>query len=54
MLLFLNSIKDADWNEIRMEYSQKLLAMFLSGHPNHQLIFMHLWQIESIYLTNAF
>ncbi|KAI0057116.1 Not1-domain-containing protein [Artomyces pyxidatus] len=42
------------WNEIRLEYSQKLLAMFLAGHPNHQLVFMRIWQIQPTYLTNAF
>jgi CCR4-NOT transcription complex subunit 1 len=30
------------------------LAMFLAGHPNHQLVFMRIWQIEPSYLTNAF
>ncbi|KAI0306727.1 Not1-domain-containing protein [Multifurca ochricompacta] len=43
-----------EWNEIRSEYSQKLLAMFLAGHPNHQLVFMRIWQIRPAYLTNAF
>ena len=28
--------------------------MFLAGHPNHQLVFMRIWQIEPSYLTNAF
>ncbi len=28
--------------------------MFLGGHPNHQLVFMRIWQIEPTYLTNAF
>ena len=28
--------------------------MFLAGHPNHQLVFMRIWQIEPEYLTNAF
>lgn len=28
--------------------------MFLAGHPNHQLVFMRIWQIEPAYLTNAF
>ena len=27
--------------------------MFLAGHPNHQLVFMRIWQIEPSYLTNA-
>ncbi|KAH9981460.1 Not1-domain-containing protein [Lactifluus volemus] len=43
-----------EWNEIRSEYSQKLLAMFLAGHPNHQLVFMRIWQIRPAYLTSAF
>lgn len=42
------------WNEIRAEYAQKLLNMFLLGHPNHQLVFMRIWQIQPSYLTNAF
>ncbi|KAI0028354.1 Not1-domain-containing protein [Vararia minispora EC-137] len=42
------------WNEIRLEYSQKLLSMFLAGHPNHQLVFMRIWQIRPTYLTDAF
>jgi hypothetical protein len=28
--------------------------MFLQGHPNHQLVFMRMWQIEPSYLTDAF
>jgi hypothetical protein len=48
------SVQDPNWNEIRLEYSRKLLAMFLAGHPNHQLVFMRLWQIEPTYLTDAF
>lgn len=28
--------------------------MFLAGHPNHQLVFMRIWQIEPNYLTTAF
>jgi CCR4-NOT transcription complex subunit 1 len=47
-------MKDPNWNEIRTEYTQKLLAMFLAGHPNHQLVFMRMWQIEPTYLTDAF
>ncbi|KAF8197388.1 Not1-domain-containing protein [Pholiota molesta] len=31
-----------------------LLAMFLAGHPNHQLVFMRIWQIDPSYLTTAF
>lgn len=50
----LLQVPDANWNEIRVEYSRKLLAMFLAGHPNHQLVFMRLWQIEPTYLTDAF
>lgn len=46
--------QDLPWNDIRLEYSRKLLAMFLAGHPNHQLVFMRIWQIEPSYLTNAF
>ncbi|THG98906.1 hypothetical protein EW026_g3357 [Hermanssonia centrifuga] len=42
------------WSEIRLDYTQRLLAMFLAGHPNHQLVFMRIWQIEPKYLSNAF
>ena len=28
--------------------------MFLAGHPNHQLVFMRIWQIDPTYLTTAF
>ncbi|KAJ3762971.1 Not1-domain-containing protein [Lentinula raphanica] len=50
----LLQVPDAPWNEIRLEYSRKLLTMFLAGHPNHQLVFMRIWQIQPTYLTDAF
>ncbi|EJF62472.1 Not1-domain-containing protein [Dichomitus squalens LYAD-421 SS1] len=50
----LLQVPQASWNDIRLEYTQRLLAMFLAGHPNHQLVFMRIWQIEPAYLTNAF
>ncbi|KAH9483822.1 CCR4-NOT transcription complex subunit 1 [Psilocybe cubensis] len=50
----LLQVPDLPWNDIRLEYSRKLLGMFLAGHPNHQLVFMRIWQIEPSYLTNAF
>ncbi|KAF9244222.1 Not1-domain-containing protein [Melanogaster broomeanus] len=50
----LLQVPDQNWNDIRLEYSRKLLAMFLAGHPNHQLVFMRLWQIEPTYLLDAF
>ncbi|OSD02780.1 Not1-domain-containing protein [Trametes coccinea BRFM310] len=50
----LLQVPQSSWNEIRLEYTQRLLAMFLAGHPNHQLVFMRIWQIEPAYLTNAF
>jgi CCR4-NOT transcription complex subunit 1 len=28
--------------------------MFLQGHPNHQLVFMRIWQIQPDYLMTAF
>lgn len=28
--------------------------MFLAGHPNHQLVFMRMWQIKPSCLTTAF
>ena len=30
-----------------------MLSMFLASHPNHQLVFMRIWQIEPTYLINA-
>ncbi|KNZ75310.1 General negative regulator of transcription subunit 1 [Termitomyces sp. J132] len=50
----LLQVPEPSWKEIRLEYSRKLLAMFLAGHPNHQLVFMRIWQIQPSYLTNAF
>ncbi|KAG6832730.1 hypothetical protein H0H92_012302 [Tricholoma furcatifolium] len=50
----LLQVPETSWNEIRLEYSRKLLGMFLAGHPNHQLVFMRIWQIEPTYLTTAF
>ncbi|KAG6854974.1 hypothetical protein C0991_009797 [Blastosporella zonata] len=50
----LLQVPEPSWNDIRLEYARKLLAMFLAGHPNHQLVFMRIWQIEPSYLTNAF
>ncbi|KAJ3817702.1 hypothetical protein F5880DRAFT_1603060 [Lentinula raphanica] len=50
----LLQVSDASWNEICLEYSRKLLTMFLAGHPNHQLVFMRIWQIQPTYLTDAF
>lgn len=31
-----------------------MLGIFLAGHPNHQLVFMRIWQIDQKYLTQAF
>jgi CCR4-NOT transcription complex subunit 1 len=42
------------WGVTQQEYASKLLAMFLAGHPNHQLVFMRIWQIDPNYLTSAF
>ncbi|KAI0646780.1 Not1-domain-containing protein [Trametes meyenii] len=50
----LLQVPQPTWNDVRLEYTQRLLAMFLAGHPNHQLVFMRIWQIEPAYLTNAF
>ncbi|KAJ8507174.1 hypothetical protein ONZ45_g10423 [Pleurotus djamor] len=50
----LFQVPSQNWNEIRREYCRKLLSMFLAGHPNHQLVFMRMWQIEPTYLTDAF
>ncbi|EKM82840.1 hypothetical protein AGABI1DRAFT_97790 [Agaricus bisporus var. burnettii JB137-S8] len=50
----LLQVPDPKWNDIRLEYSRKLLSMFLAGHPNHQLVFMRIWQINPGYLTTAF
>ncbi|KZT74256.1 Not1-domain-containing protein [Daedalea quercina L-15889] len=45
---------NTNWGEIRVDYTERLLSLFLAGHPNHQLVFMRIWQIEPTYLTNAF
>ncbi|KAI0928230.1 hypothetical protein AcW2_004306 [Taiwanofungus camphoratus] len=50
----LLQVPQPTWCEIRLEYTQRLLAMFLAGHPNHQLVFMRIWQIQPTYLTTAF
>ncbi|KAI0637267.1 Not1-domain-containing protein [Trametes polyzona] len=50
----LQVLPQMPWNDIRREYTQRLLAMFLAGHPNHQLVFMRIWQIQPGYLTDAF
>ncbi|KAI0698481.1 Not1-domain-containing protein [Cytidiella melzeri] len=50
----LLQVTNLPWNEIRREYTQRLLAMFLAGQPNHQLVFMRIWQIEPQYLLTAF
>ncbi|KAH6909843.1 hypothetical protein BKA70DRAFT_1425557 [Coprinopsis sp. MPI-PUGE-AT-0042] len=50
----LLQVPDANRNEIRREHTRKLLAMFLAGHPNHQLVFRQIWHIEPSYLTDAF
>ncbi|KAG8817898.1 hypothetical protein FRC17_011048 [Serendipita sp. 399] len=42
------------WNALQREYSNRLLTMFLAGHPNHQLVFMRIWQIDPQYLLTAF
>ncbi|EIN07655.1 CCR4-Not complex component [Punctularia strigosozonata HHB-11173 SS5] len=50
----LLQVERPDWSGIRREYGDKLLHMFLNGHPNHQLVFMRIWQIRPTYLTDAF
>jgi len=54
IVLTRRHLQQTEWNEICTEYSQKLLTMFLAGHPNYQLVFMRIWQIHPAYLTNAF
>ena len=51
-----NTSWDQNWGDIRLEYSRKLLGMFLrlAGHPSHQLVFMRSWQIDPSYLLGAF
>ncbi|KAF7311634.1 Not1-domain-containing protein [Mycena kentingensis (nom. inval.)] len=50
----LLQVPDLPWNEIRRDYCSRLLHMFLAGHPNHQLVFMRIWQFRPEYLTDAF
>jgi CCR4-NOT transcription complex subunit 1 len=42
------------WSALHEEFASQMLAMFLAGHPNHQLVFMRIWQIDPSYLTQAF
>ncbi|KAF8342118.1 uncharacterized protein EI90DRAFT_3032174 [Cantharellus anzutake] len=42
------------WGPTQQEYSTELFNMFLAGRPNHQLVFMRIWQIDPEYLTSAF
>lgn len=44
----------APWSELRADYAHRLLNMFLDGHPNHQLVFMRIWQVQPSYMMNAF
>ncbi|KAG8924028.1 hypothetical protein FRC03_007397 [Tulasnella sp. 419] len=53
-LQFTEAIWQKPWGATQHEYSEKLLGMFLAGHPNHQLVFMRIWQIDPTYLTDAF
>ncbi|KAG6897848.1 hypothetical protein C0992_010336 [Termitomyces sp. T32_za158] len=50
----LLQVPEPVWTDTRLEYSRKLLSMFLAGHPNHQLVFMRMWQIKPSCLTTAF
>lgn len=52
MGLFL--VDSPSWGHIRAEYSDRLLKAFLAGQPNHQLVFMRMWQTQPSYLTNSF
>lgn len=49
-----DAVVQKPWNGTQKEYAAKLLAMFLAGHPNHQLVFMRIWQIDPTYLTHSF
>ncbi|PWN39305.1 Not1-domain-containing protein [Ceraceosorus guamensis] len=42
------------WTSMHSDLASKLLSMFLSGHPSHQLVFSRLWQTNRTYLLNAF
>mgnify|MGYP002716395462 FL=1 len=41
-------------NVVHTELVTKLLAMFLAGHPAHQLVFRHLWRTQPVLLMDAF
>lgn len=47
-------IPQKPWNDVQDEFATQMLNMFLAGHPNHQLVFMRIWQIDQEYLTQAF
>jgi CCR4-NOT transcription complex subunit 1 len=49
-----DAVVQKPWNGTQKEYAAKLLGMFLAGHPNHQLVFMRIWQIDPTYLTHSF
>ncbi|KAN0062874.1 CCR4-NOT core subunit cdc39 [Thecaphora frezii] len=41
------------WNRVHSELASKLLAMFLSGHPSHQLVFYRLWKTNQEYTLSS-
>ncbi len=41
------------WSNVQTELTTKLVSMFLTGHPSHQLVFTRLWQTDSTYLLNS-
>ncbi|KEI41517.1 uncharacterized protein L969DRAFT_58634 [Mixia osmundae IAM 14324] len=34
------------WNQLHNSLCSRLLTVFLTGHPNHQLVFYRLWQLD--------
>ena len=42
------------WSSLHQDLVSKLLGIFLSGHPSHQLVFYRMWHNNRSYLMDAF
>lgn len=41
------------WNAVHNDLTARLLSVFLTGHPSHQLVFLRIFQIDRQFLTAA-
>ena len=41
------------WNALHNELTARLLSVFLTGHPSHQLVFLRIYQADRQFLTAA-